>query len=64
MDSVKFAEALVKGPDAMEGRPVDGRTAAEAFVASTVALITVACEASMLQKNPHCERCPPAYWWM
>lgn len=60
MDVDRFAAVLYRGvPESLEA---DGRIDAEELVASTMRLVTEACEASMPRKFPrHGKR--PAYWW-
>lgn len=51
MDSAKFVETITNGLDVTNETLVEGRAAAEAFVASNMALITAASEIFMLQKK-------------
>jgi hypothetical protein len=58
----RFERKLAKGTRLPEVLYGDGRHTTEALVASTMCLITSACEASMPRKKPRHGK-PPIYWW-
>jgi hypothetical protein len=64
LDVERFMEELTKGRRqiAESSSGMNGRAAAEAVVASTMGLISSACEASMPKRKPR-HRKPSAYWW-
>lgn len=58
----RFERELAKDTRLPETVYGDGRSATEALVASTMCLITTACEASMPREKPRHGK-PPVYWW-